>query len=160
MRGGDTLGHGSGEKHDEKACPSCFFDEFGCSFQEKLRHTWAPRGRRPIIRRTTAERCSLTMAVGLAITGKIYKRYFCESMRRAHVVTTLQHLFRYMPKGFVLIWDRARIHTSAETQRFLAQHPEICVEWLPPYAPELNAEEYCHGQVKRRLSNATPVNRK
>jgi transposase len=32
------------------------------------------------------------------------------------------------------------------------------VEWLPPYAPELNPEEYCHGNVKQRLKNATPAN--
>jgi transposase len=31
------------------------------------------------------------------------------------------------------------------------------VELLPPYAPELNPEEYCHGNVKQRLKNATPA---
>ena len=27
------------------------------------------------------------------------------------------------------------------------------MEHLPPYAPELNPEEYCHGNVKRRMKN-------
>jgi transposase len=36
---------------------------------------------------------------------------------------------------------------------FLAQHPEIQVEYLPPYAPELNPEEYCHRNVKGRMTN-------
>jgi transposase len=39
---------------------------------------------------------------------------------------------------------------------FLAEHPELDVEWLPKYAPDLNPEEGCHGNVKGRLSNATP----
>jgi len=134
-----------------------FFDEFGFSFQEVLRRTWAPRGRRPILRRVESERRAVSTAVGLTLAGKIYKRHFKGSMHSAQVVESLKHLLRQMPEGFLLIWDRARIHTSAETQNFLANHPEICFEGLPAYAPELNAEEYCHGQVKRRLSNATPT---
>ena len=36
----------------------------------------------------------------------------------------------------------------------MAAHPEIFVEELPAYAPELNPEEYCHGNVKHHLKNA------
>lgn len=32
------------------------------------------------------------------------------------------------------------------------------VEELPPYSPELNPEEYCHGNIKQRLKNARPAN--
>jgi transposase len=32
---------------------------------------------------------------------------------------------------------------------------QISVEWLPPYAPELNPEEYCYGNVKEHIRNAT-----
>ena len=39
---------------------------------------------------------------------------------------------------------------------YRAQHPEIMVEELPTYAPDLNPEEGCHGDVKRHLLNATP----
>ena len=35
-------------------------------------------------------------------------------------------------------------------------HPEIVVEPLPKYAPELNPEEYYHGNVKAWEAYATP----
>jgi hypothetical protein len=35
-------------------------------------------------------------------------------------------------------------------------HPEIMVEELPAYAPELNPEEYSHGNVKQHLKNVRP----
>jgi transposase len=57
------------------------------------------------------------------------------------------------------VWDRAPIHTAGVVADYLAAHPEVIVEWLPPYAPELNAEEYCHGNVKRHLKNAVPATR-
>jgi hypothetical protein len=58
-----------------------------------------------------------------------------------------------------LVWDRAPIHRSKKVTVYLAEHPEIVVEWLPPYAPEINPEEFCHGNVKQQIKNATPVDK-
>jgi transposase len=136
-----------------------FYDEFGCSFLEPLWRTWAPHGQRPILRRVTQDRRVLTTAVGLTLAGKIYKRHFAGGMNSDDVITALEHLRRFMPDGFVLICDHARIHTSHTTLRYFFDHPEICVEPLPKYAPELNPEEYCHGNVKCHLANFTPADR-
>jgi transposase len=134
-----------------------FFDEFGFSFLESLARTWAPKGKRPIVRRVTRDRRAVSTAVGLTVSGEIYQRHFVGGMKSQQVVKALAHLHRHLPEGFILVWDRAKIHKSTETGAYLAAHPDIVVEWLPPYAPELNPEEYCHGNVKQRLKNATPA---
>ena len=136
-----------------------FFDEFGFSFLEPLARTWAPKGKRPVLRRVTRDRRALSTAVGLTLSGRIYKRHFDESMDSEDVIETLQHLQRHIPGRFILIWDHAGIHTSGKTRAYLAGHPEILVEWLPSYAPELNPEEHCHGNVKQHLKNATPADK-
>ncbi len=59
----------------------------------------------------------------------------------------LQHVQRHVSGRIILIWDRARIHTGKKVKEYLAQHPEIQIELLPAYAPELNPEEYCHGNI-------------
>jgi transposase len=133
-----------------------FFDEFGFSFQEPFARTWAPRGKRPILRRVEYERRGLSTAVGLTLSGKICKRHFAGSMKSAQVVVMLKHLQRHVPGPLILIWDRASIHKSRETGKYLDAHPEIQIELLPAYAPELNPEEQCHGNVKAHLKNATP----
>ena len=57
-----------------------------------------------------------------------------------------------LPAGSALAVDRnAFAEKITET---LENHPNIHVEYLPAYAPELNPEEYCHGNVKRRMKNA------
>jgi transposase len=136
-----------------------FYDEFGCSFLEPFRRTWAPQGQRPVIRRVTRERRVLTTAVGMTLTGKLYRRYFADGMNSQDVITMMEHLRRYLPAGFILICDQAPIHTSEAIVRYWWDHPEIVVEPLPKYAPELNPEEYCHGNVKAREANATPADR-
>jgi transposase len=137
-----------------------FFDEFGFSFQEQLARVWAPKGKRPLVRRVESERRALSTAVGLTLIGKIYKRHFAKSMKSEQVILALEHVQRHVPGCILLIWDRASIHTSRKTEAYLTAHPEIIVEPLPPYAPEINPEEYCHGNVKQRLKNVTPDTRR
>lgn len=133
-----------------------FFDEFGFSFQEMLARMWAPKGKRPILRRVERERRAVSTAVGFTLSGKIYKRHFAGSMKSDQVIESLHHVQRHVPGLIVLIWDRASIHKSRKTQAYLNAHPEIILEPLPPYAPEVNPEEYCHGNVKQHLRNITP----
>ncbi len=133
-----------------------FFDEFGFSFQEQLARTWAPKGKRPIVRRVERERRALSTAACLTLSGKIYKRHFSGGMKSEQVIEALKHLQQHVPGAILLIWDGASIHTSRKTDAYLAEHPEIIIEPLPAYAPELNPEEYCHGNVKQHLKNVTP----
>jgi len=74
-------------------------------------------------------------------------------------VETLAHLQRQIPGKIILIWDHASIHLSKITKAYLRKHPEILIEELPAYAPQLNPEEYCHGNVKQHLRNARPANK-
>ena len=136
-----------------------FWDEFGFSFQEALATTWARKGKRPVLRRGTYDRRALSTAVALSLSGKIYKRHFEGAIRSEQIIETLKHLQRHVRGQIILIWDRARIHTSKKVQDYLSEHPEIHVELLPAYAPELNPEEYCHGNIKQHLRNARPVDK-
>lgn len=136
-----------------------FWDEFGFSFQEQLATTWARTGKRPIFRRVTKERRAVSTAVALTLSGKIYKRHFEGSVKSENLVETLEHVQRQMPGKIILIWDRASIHLSKVTKKYLREHPEILIEELPAYAPQLNPEEYCHGNVKHHLRNARPASK-
>jgi hypothetical protein len=96
-----------------------FYDEFGYSFLEQLRHTWAPRGRRPIVRRVPRERRGLTTAAALTLSGHLYKRYLDGGLDSADVIEALEHIRRFLPKGFILICDRADPHQPDNPGLFL-----------------------------------------
>jgi transposase len=132
-----------------------FIDETGFSFQVGTDTTWAPEGRTPVLRRVSKRR-QVSTAIGVSTSGGIYKKHFDHAIHGEDTVAHLEHLCRQVPGAKILIWDRLRAHRSAVVKAFLAEHPEIDVEWLPPYAPELNPEEDCHGNVKQRMRNATP----
>ena len=90
----------------------------------------------------------------LTISGKVYKKHFAGSIDSEKVIVGLEHLRHYIHGPLILIWDRSRTHRSKVVKQYLLDHPEIHIEFLPAYAPELNPEEFCHGNIKRRLKNA------
>lgn len=91
--------------------------------------------------------------VALTITGKIFKKHFDKAINVEKLIVGLKHFRRWIEGPIILIWDRSPVHRARDVTAFLGQHPEIHIEWLPPYAPELNPEEYCHGNVKAGLRN-------
>jgi transposase len=132
-----------------------FIDETGFSFLIDTGTTWAPRGRTPQLRRVSKRR-QVSTAIGLTTSGGIYKKHFGHAIRGEDTVAHLDHLVRRLRRPMIIIWDRLQAHRSKVVKAFLGEHPEIDVEWLPPYAPELNPEEGCHGNVKDRMKGATP----
>jgi hypothetical protein len=133
-----------------------FVDEVGFSVRAKLATTWAPIGQTPVLRRVSKRR-ELSTVVALTLSGKIYKRHFAQAISGVEIVVALGHFQRHIPGPLILIWDRLSAPRAAVVKTYLSTHPEGAVEWLPPYAPDLNPEEGCHGHVKQHLRNATPA---
>lgn len=95
-----------------------------------------------------SKRRVLSTAIGLCLSGRIYKRHFGRAIRGPDSVTFLRHLRRQIGGPMVVIWDRLQAHRSKEVKAYLAGHRDVMIERLPPYAPDLNPEEGCHGNVK------------
>ena len=129
-------------------------DETGFGFLSRLAPTWAPVGRTPVLRRASRRR-ELCVFICLTLSGKLYKRHFTHAIGGEDVVLGLRHLRRQCGP-VVLVWDRLNAHRAKSVTHYLASEPEIRVEWLPAYAPELNPEEQVHGNIKQHLRNATP----
>jgi transposase len=106
------------------------------------------------LKRIGKYRREISTLVGLTITGKIFKRQFEGSIDSPKLIQGLEHFRYHIGRPFIIIWDRSRTHRSNLLKDYLANHPDVLVEFLPAYAPELNPEEFCHGNVKRSMRNA------
>ncbi len=129
--------------------------------QPVCRRTWAPRGQTPLLRQwARRERLSAISALTVAPRRRRFGLYWAlhpHNIRRAEVLRFLQALQRHRPHGFTLLWDRHRPHRATCVTTWLAQHRRIVVEWLPAYAPELNAVEPVWSHTKYGdLANFTP----
>lgn len=74
------------------------------------------------------------------------------------VIAFLRSLRRHVQAPVLLVWDRLPAHVSRLTRDWiLTQHRWLEVEWLPPYAPELNPVEYLWSHLhSTHLANFAP----
>jgi transposase len=144
----------------ERKAHLVFLDGSGFMLSPTVRRTLAPRGRTPILKcwgrrdRLSAISC-LTFSPRRHRPG-LYFRLLPKNAN-AHgedVVAFLKDL-HWSFRRMTVVWGRSPIHSrSAAVREYLAAHPDIVVEDLPAYAPDLNPDELVWSWAKYgRLGN-------
>lgn len=138
-----------------------FVDETGHTFRATFGTTWAPIGRLPVLRRVSQRR-EISSIVGLVAPvggqARLYARHFAGAIHGDQVILALRYFRRRIGRAITVVWDRSSAHRAARVEAFVQAHQnDYQIEWLPPYAPELNPEELCNGAVKHDMRNALPA---
>lgn len=80
-----------------------------------------------------------------------------ENVRTPHMVAYLRGLHRQLRRPLVVVLDLLNVHRAAVRELRQAGAAWLHVEWLPPYAPDLNPVEAIWGHTKcADLSNFVP----
>ena len=95
--------------------------------------------------------------MALTWSGQIDTRHVDHAMGATDRLIALRHFQRFSARPRIVIWDRLHAHRAVIVPDDGAAHPDIDVAWLPPYAPEVNPEEGCHGHITQPLRNAAPA---
>ncbi len=120
-----------------------------------VRRTWSPRGQTPALRHRASNLKKVSAIAALCVSPdrRELRLYFQlrvdANFDSAAVRGFLQQLARHFRNPLLLVWDRAKIHRSLQTQVFLD-----VLDWqqfyFPPYAPELNPVEYVWSYLKTK----------
>ena len=123
-----------------------FIDESGFCESGVVRHTWAPRGKTPVLRTKgrSWKRMSAIGALAYRADGarsRLFLRLKRGPVLAEDFVRFLEHLSRHLRGRVVVIWDRLNGHRSVLVREWTADHPRFDLNFLPAYAPELNPVE-------------------
>jgi len=112
--------------------------------------TWAPRGQTPTLQYSFNWK-QLSAIAGVTF-WRFYFRFFPGTVRSPQLVEFLQALRTHLRgKKLLIIWDGLGTHKSRLVRQWLeAQDGEVQIEFLPPYAPELNPVEQIWNYLKNR----------
>jgi len=136
-------------------------DESGFMLQPLVRRTWAPRGKTPL-HHSWDRHDRLSVITALSVSPKrrrlgLYFDIHDHNIRTGEVEAFVRWLRRRFPKGIILVMDRLAAHRSAARRLGARFGRSVAVEWLPPYAPELNPVEQVWGHTKYAdLANFIP----
>jgi transposase len=115
-----------------------FVDESGFYLLPSVVRTYAPQSMTPVLR-ARLTRDHLSVMAGLSSDGRVYTLTRQRSLDGTHSVEFLAHLLTVAARRVLVIWDGSPIHRRAEVREFVLQSQgAIRMEFLPPYAPDLN----------------------
>jgi transposase len=112
--------------------------------------SWGLRGQPPVLQYSFNWK-QLSAIAGLSF-WRFYFRFFPGTVRSVQLVQFLQALRAQLcERKLLIIWDGLGTHKSRLVRQWLeAQEGEVQVEFLPPYAPELNPVEQIWNYLKNR----------
>ena len=145
---------GPKKKADEEGRRIFFLDESGLYLQPLLTRVYSLRGLTPVLR-AHKNRSKLSLISVISPDGQWEIARQNESFTTTGLIRFFTDLTGSFPGKWLVIWDNASIHKSQEFKDFLASEAgaHIDVEYLPPYAPELNPDEGIWAWLKRKLRN-------
>lgn len=118
-------------------------DEASFNLTTTYKKVWFPRGEKPRGAFFWSSKKLITFGA-LTSDHKFYYDFY-----DAQNSMTFKHFLRYVfekldkNKKYILIKDNAGFHKTSCINNFIAQYPNIVVEPIPPYSPELNPIETC-----------------
>ena len=127
-----------------------FLDETGLMLQPLVRRSWAPRGRTPVMYCWDRhDRLSVIGALTLAPRRRRIGLYFLPQERNVTAEDAeafVRAVQRSLRRSIVIVWDRWSVHRKAA--KAFAGDDRFWIEWLPPYAPDLNPVEHVWNHTK------------
>jgi transposase len=119
-----------------------FIDESGISERPHRVSTWAPKGQTPVLQYSFTWK-QLSAVAGVSFWN-IYFKLVQGAVRAPKIVAVLKALRRHLgDRKLLIVWDRLQAHRSRLVREYVeSQEGTIHLEFLPPYAPELNPVEY------------------
>jgi putative transposase len=126
-----------------------FVDETAFYLAPTVAKTWSPVHRTPVLS-GPARRDHLSVIGGLTLEGSLYIQVHQSSIGMEGAVRFVRHLLMHIPGKILLLWDSATIHKSKDLEEFrkLDTIGRLMVEYFPPYAPEVDPQEYVWHQLK------------
>jgi len=131
--------------------------------QPTVRRTWGPKGKTPI-HKSWDRRDRLSVISAITVSPKRRNLGLVFQIHRKNIHTDEAAAFfrairRKLGNRVVFVLDRYSVHRGAVKRLRQAGASWFDIEWLPPYAPELNPDEQVWNHTKYSdLPNFIPDN--
>jgi transposase len=137
-----------------------FEDEVGMRSDHQAGKSYAPKGQTPVIKKT-GQRFSLNMVSAISNKGHVEFMILDGTFNGAVFLEFLAQLIKYKQHKIFLVVDGHSAHKTKAVNAWLEENKDrIELFFLPPYSPELNAQEYVNQDLKTNvIGKQRPINK-
>ena len=118
--------------------------------QPLVRRTWAPKAQTPVMY-CWDRHDRLSVIAGLSVSARrtqigLYFAVHKKNITAEQVETFVRQVQRSLRRKLIVVMDRWPVHRKAAKNLFGDER--FWIEWLPPYAPDLNPVEHVWNHTK------------
>ena len=118
-----------------------------------VRRSWSPSGHTPVLQQRTRAHQKVSVIAALCVSAPrdrlalYFRLHPNTNINAVLVIDFLEQLQRQVHTPLVVIFDRIKAHLGERFNECVPPH-SAHLEYLPPYAPELNPVEYVWAYLK------------
>jgi len=128
-----------------------FEDESGFESDTNLGKTWGKRGSTPVVK-ISGQRQKLNAISMVCPLGKFWFSTYTSRFNSVLFISHLKMFLRNRKKPIVLILDGHPVHKSKLVSKLVQDlKGKLTIEFLPPYAPDLNPDEFVWKDAKDKI---------
>ena len=137
-----------------------FEDEVGMRSDHQAGKSYAPKEQTPVIKKT-GQRFSLNMVSAISNKGHVEFMILDGTFNGGAFLGFLIQLIKYKQQKIFLVADGHSAHKTKIVTAWLEENKSrIEIFFLPPYSPELNAQEYVNQDLKTNvIGKKRPINK-
>ena len=125
-------------------------DETGLMLQPLVRRTWAPKAQTPVMYSWDRhDRLSVIAGLSVSAGNRRIGLYFAvhdRNIKAEEVEAFLRQVQRALRRKLIVVMDRWAVHRKVAKSLFGDER--FWIEYLPPYAPDLNPVEHVWNHTK------------
>jgi len=148
------------KKRSKKRNAEIFFlDEAGVRSDSALQRTWGLKGSKVIVK-TSGKRQSINAISAVSDQGGFWYELYTDRLNAQRFMEFLKRFMRHRRRPVVLILDGHPSHHAKVTAEYVQS---LCgkleMYFLPPYAPDLNPDEFVWNHMRIKGCGRNPLKR-
>ena len=134
-----------------------FLDEAGFQSDPSLGRTYGLKGKTPVVK-TSGQRQSLNVISAVNARGEFWAATYTGKFNAESFIVFLQSFMRCQSSKVFLVMDGHPAHKAKSVQQYVESlKGRLELHLLPPYAPDLNPDEFVWGYMKKNGVSKKPL---
>lgn len=136
-----------------------FLDEVGVRSDSPLGRSYGLKGKTPVVK-TSGQRQKINAISAVNAQGAFWYKVYSGMFTAALFVVMLQDLMKGRKKPVMLVVDGLPVHKAKSVAKYVqSTKGRLELHFLPPYAPDLNPDEFVWSHLKQNGTSKKPLHK-
>jgi len=134
-----------------------FLDEVGVRSDSPLGRTYGLKGKTPVVK-TSGQRQRINAISAVNAKGAFWYQVYGGMMTAVLFIVMLKDLLKGRRKPVMLVIDGLAVHKAKSVAKYVqSTKGRLELHFLPPYAPDLNPDEFAWSHLKQNGTSKKPL---